>query len=84
MVVNLTWESVPGGDDASLPSREDIAAALMKRRGRSAVVGRHDRVVRADAHVERINSGREYGAGFSAVRRRVGNEHRVYAWRDDA
>ena len=79
MVVRLTWEEPPGADDPATPTREDIAGALCKRAGRWAVVGRHDRAARAASHVERINSGREYGAGFDAVHRRVGPEHRVYA-----
>jgi hypothetical protein len=79
MVVRLTWETPPDHDDPVVPSRAEIAAALSKRVGRWAVVGRHDRAARAEAHAERINSGKEYGAGFVAVHRRVGPEHRVFA-----
>lgn len=77
----VTWEEPPGTDLPEVPSREQIAAALTRRSGRWAIVARHDRVARAQSQVERIESGREYGAGFEAMHRRVANEHRVYARR---
>lgn len=75
----LTWEDPPSGDSPAVPTRQEIAGELAVRFGRWAVVARHDRAARAAAHVERILDGREYGQGFEAVARRVGNEHRVYA-----
>lgn len=78
---SLSWETPPRGDDASVPSRDEIGAALAARRGQWAIVARHDRAARAAAHADRVNEGREYGGGFDAVVRRVGNEHRVYARR---
>lgn len=78
---SLSFEEPPFADDASVPSRDEIGAALTVKRGRFAIVARHDRAARAAAHVDRINDGREYGAGFDALVRRVGNEHRVYARR---
>jgi hypothetical protein len=78
---SLSFEDPPGMDDASVPTREEIGAALTVKRGHWAIVARHDRAARAESHAERINAGREYGAGFDALVRRVGNEHRVYARR---
>jgi hypothetical protein len=78
-VSTLTWEHPPFKDDPTVPTREQIGAALAERPGQYAIVARHDRAARAQAHVERIRSGREYGEGFQALPRRVGNEHRVYA-----
>lgn len=75
----LTFETPPTKDDPSTPTRDDVAAALTARTGEWAVVGRVDRAARAEAMAERITSGREYGPGFTALVRRVGNEHRVYA-----
>jgi hypothetical protein len=75
----LTFEEPPATDSPTLPTREEIRAALDARPGEWAVVSRHDRAARAAGHVERIMSGREYGAGYVALARRVGNEHRVYA-----
>ncbi len=77
--MDLTFETPPKHDDPTTPSREQIAEALTARPGEWAVVARHDRAARASAHGDRINTGTEYGAGFKAVVRRVGNEHRVYA-----
>lgn len=77
--MGITWETPPEGDDPSIPSREEIGAALSRRAGRWAVVARQDRLVRAEGHAERINAGKEYGAGFEGVVRKVGSEHRVYA-----
>jgi hypothetical protein len=77
--VGLTWETPPDHDDPAIPSRADVAAALSRRPGRWAVVARQDRLVRAEGHADRINSGREYGAGFEGLVRKVGSEHRVYA-----
>lgn len=77
--MGLTFENPPAEDDPSVPSREQVAAALTRRAGKWAVVARQDRLVRAEGHVERINAGREYGAGFEALVRKVGSEHRVYA-----
>ena len=75
----VEWENPPTGDDPYMPTREEIGKALTHSAGRWAVVARHDRAARAATHVERIENGREYGPGFAAVARRVGNEHRVYA-----
>ena len=75
----LSWENPPTIDDPTLPTREEIAEMLTQRRGTWAVVARHDRAARCAAHVVRIADGREYGDGFTAVARCVGNEHRVYA-----
>jgi hypothetical protein len=75
----LTWQNPPDLDDPSVPTRTEIAAALASKPSRWAIVARHDRAVRAAGHVDRINSGREYGAGFEATARIIGNEHRVYA-----
>jgi hypothetical protein len=77
--MGITWETPPEGDDPTIPTREEIAAALTRRAGRWAVVARQDRLVRAEGHADRINSGREYGAGFEGLVRKVGSEHRVYA-----
>jgi hypothetical protein len=77
--MGLTWETPPDHDDPAIPSRGDVAAALSRRPGRWAVVARQDRLVRAEGHADRINSGREYGAGFEGLVRKVGSEHRVYA-----
>ncbi len=78
----IEWSDLPDSDDPSVPGRELIGAALAKRPGRYAIVGRHDRITRAETHAARIESGREYGSGYSATVRRVGNEHRVYARKD--
>lgn len=75
----VEWQDPPADDDASLPTREALAAALRKRPGKWAIVARVDRAARAESTRDRIESGREYGPGFEAVIRRVGNEHRVYA-----
>lgn len=75
----VTWEVPPDGDLPGVPSRGDIARALKRRPGVWAIVARHDRVLRAESQVSRIGDGREYGEGFEALHRRVGNEHRVYA-----
>lgn len=75
----ITFDSPPEHDDPSTITRDEITAALSKRPGKWAIVARHDRAARATSHVERIQSGREYGAGFESVARIVGNEHRVYA-----
>jgi hypothetical protein len=80
----VTWEEPPDADMPDVPTREQIAAALSRRAGRWAIVARHDRAARAEAHVQRIVAGREFGAGFEAVHRRVANEHRVYAMRAEA
>ena len=81
----LTFEQPPRTDVPTVPTREEIADALRERRSSHpaaqswAIVLRCDRAARAAAAVERITSGKEYGAGFEAVARRVGPEHRVYA-----
>jgi hypothetical protein len=77
--MGLTFENPPAEDDPSVPTRDEVAAALKRRAGKWAVVARQDRLVRAEAHVDRINSGREYGGGFEGLVRKVGSEHRVYA-----
>lgn len=78
-MLDMTWEEPPAYDNPSVPTREEFAKALSARPGRWAVVARQDRLVRAEGHAERINSGREYGAGFEGLVRKVGSEHRVYA-----
>lgn len=75
----VSWENPPRADEPHVQTREEIARELAGSPGRWAIVARHDRVARAESQVERIESGREYGAGFAALHRRVGNEHRVYA-----
>lgn len=75
----LTWEEPPAADEPDAPARADVAKALARRPGRWAIVAYCDRVARAATVVERITDGREYGPGFQAVHRRVGNQHRVYA-----
>lgn len=75
----VSWEKPPAFDEPHVQTREEIAAELAGSPGEWAIVARHDRVARAQGQVERIESGREYGQGFAAVHRRVGNEHRVYA-----
>lgn len=75
----IEWSDLPDTDDPSTPDRDALGAALAKKPGRWAIVGRHDRAARAATHAERIESGREYGNGFESAVRRVGNEHRVYA-----
>lgn len=79
MTVTLTWDKPPLTDDPTVPTRIEIGAALVERRGEWAIVARHDRAARAATMVARILDGTEYGPGFRAVARRVGNEHRVYA-----
>lgn len=74
-----SWGNPPTVDDPRVPTRDEIAAALTRRRCEWAIVARHDRAARAAAHVGRITAGREYGGGYEAVARRIGNEHRVYA-----
>jgi hypothetical protein len=75
----LTFANPPSFDDPSVPTRDEIAAALTANAGQFAIVARHDRSARAATHAERIESGKEYGSGFEAVARQVGPEHRVYA-----
>jgi hypothetical protein len=79
MEIILTWEDPSAQDQPEVPTRPQIGALLAANPGQSAIVARHDRAARAVSHVERIVSGREYGDGYAAVARRVGNEHRVYA-----
>lgn len=78
-VVRLTWDTPPDDDDPSSPAREDVAASLRRRPEKWAIVAWCDRAARAASIVERIGDGREYGDGFEATARRVGNQHRVYA-----
>jgi len=75
----LTWEQPPEGHDPAVMSKAEIAMVLAMRPGEWAVVARHDRAARAEAHAARIVDGREYGAGFEARYVQVGSEHRVYA-----
>jgi hypothetical protein len=77
----LTFETPPETDNPYALTRDDIAKLLLERPGNWAIVARHDRAARATAMVERVMLGREYGEGFEATARRVGNEHRVYARR---
>lgn len=74
----LTFEEPPANTDRVM-SREDIAAELAARDGEWAVVARPDRMARAEALADRINSGREYGKGYAATIRKIGGEIRVYA-----
>lgn len=76
----LTFEQPPTNESLVM-SREDVAAELSSRPGEWAVVSRPDRVARAEATAERINDGREYGAGFEAMVRAAGDRSdvRVYA-----
>lgn len=75
----VSWEKPPARHDVTVPTREGIGKELDANPGQWALVARHDRAVRAEGQVARIESGREFGAGFQAVYRQVGNEHRVYA-----
>jgi hypothetical protein len=75
----LTFEDPPAEDDPTQPSKMEIAAELDSHPGKWAIVARCDREMRATAQMIRIATGKEYGSGFEAVARRVGNEHRVYA-----
>lgn len=77
--VRLPWEEPPANDSPDVPTANDIASSLARRPGKWAIVAFCDRAARATAMADRINSGREYGAGYDAVARRVGNQHRVYA-----
>jgi hypothetical protein len=76
----LTFEDPPTNESLVM-TRAEVAAALSRRPGRWAVVGRPDRVARAEAHADRINAGREYGPGFEATVRAAGDRSdvRVYA-----
>lgn len=76
----LTWED-PKPSTEHVLTREDIVRELSARPGQWAVVARPDRMARAESLAERINGGREYGAGFGAVVRKYGAEIRVYAQR---
>lgn len=75
----VNWEKPPRAHDAYVQTRDEVAKELEANPKEWAVVARHDRAARAEVHVERIESGKEYGAGFEAVYRQVGREHRVYA-----
>lgn len=75
----IEWAEPPADDDASIATKRETAEALAKRPGKFAIVGRHDRATRAMAHAQRINLNREYGTGYAAVVRRIGNQHLVYA-----
>lgn len=75
----LTWEQPPEDHDPTVMSKNEIAAELAVRPGEWAVVARHDRAARAEAHAARIREGKEYGAGFEARYVQVSSEHRVYA-----
>lgn len=77
--MGLTFENPPRDDVPTVPTREEIAKELRDNRRRWAIVLRCDRAARAASAVDRITSGKEYGAGYEAVARRVGPEHRVYA-----
>lgn len=77
--MGLTFENPPRNDVPHVPTREEIAKELRANPRKWAIVLRCDRAARAASAVERITSGREYGAGYEAVARRVGPEHRVYA-----
>lgn len=79
--MGLTFEDPPAPGEMALLSRDEIAGALTRRPGKWAVVSRPDRVARAELTAERINSGREYGAGFEACVRAAGDraDVRVYA-----
>lgn len=75
----VSWEKPPRTHVTHVQTREEIGAELSGNVGQWAVVARHDRAARAETHVGRILSGREYGQGFEARYVQVGNEHRVYA-----
>lgn len=75
----VTFENPPARDIDTMPSRQEIAAALADRPGDWAIVARVDRMPRAIAMSDRIREGREYGAGYAAVVRKIGAEIRVYA-----
>ena len=75
----VSWENPPRAHDAYVQTREEVGKELASNPGEWACVARHDRAARAETHVGRIESGREYGQGFEAVYRQIGNEHRVYA-----
>jgi hypothetical protein len=77
--LGLTKENPPTHHSAYVPTREEIAKVLEANPGESFVVGTHDRASRAETMRDRINEGREYGAGFWAVYRQVGRDHKVYA-----
>ncbi len=77
--IRLTWDEPPATDVTTTPSATDIADSLRARPGKWAIVSYVDRAARAAGTVERIEAGTEYGPGFEAVNRRVGNQHRVYA-----
>jgi hypothetical protein len=79
--MRLTFEKPPMRDDPSVMTKAEIAAELTLAAGDFAIVARCDRAARAEAQVQRVNDGREYGPGFRAVYRQVGSEHRVYAMR---
>lgn len=77
----MIFAPLPDRDEAA-PTSAVIATALAGRSGEWAIVAICDRQARADALVGRISSGKEYGAGYSAVVRKVGGQIRVYARRD--
>lgn len=77
--MGLAFENPPRDDVPTVPTREEIGQELRDNRRKWAIVLRCDRAARAASAVDRITSGKEYGAGFEAVARRVGPEHRVYA-----
>lgn len=75
----VSWEKPPRAHTYHVQTREEIGKELAANPAEWACVARHDRAARAQTHVDRIVYGREYGSGFEAVYRQVGNEHRVYA-----
>lgn len=74
----LTFEDPPPNTDHTL-TREEIGRELASRPGEWAVVARPDRIARAEALIDRIVAGTEYGSGFEATIRKLGGEIRVYA-----
>jgi hypothetical protein len=77
--MRLTFESLPAQSDPTVLTKTEIAAQLAQSWACYAIVARHDRYARAEAHAARINDGREYGPGYEAEVRQIGSEHRVYA-----
>jgi hypothetical protein len=77
--MRLTFETLPAQNDPTVLTKAEIAEQLARVVDCWAIVARHDRYARAEAHAARVNDGREYGEGFEAEVRQIGSEHRVYA-----
>lgn len=75
----LTFETPP--KSLRVLTRDETAAELQARPREWAVVSRPDRVARAQSTADRINDGREYGAGYEARVVAAGDRSdvRVYA-----